>query len=456
MDQEVPSIELESVVNSHEKPFMIIDRNYRIVAVNEAYEKTFGHLDGAAVGTKCHEASYRSAIPCSHSGKACPHDRMFASDGGSICAQHQCDINNGRHRVRMSAYPLMGSNGVLYMGESIDEIASPEDRRRNGERMVGEAPAFLACRQQLEVAAGSEAPVLLQGETGTGKEVAAEYIHAHSARADRPFQVVDSAVSAENLFESAMFGHVNGAFPGSGEHQGLIELADGGTVFLDEICDLPMAQQAKLLRVLECGQYRRVGAKQACKADVRIICASNRHLLESVQNGLFREDLYYRIACLNIRLPPLRERIDDVPALARNLLERINRTMRGSYQLHPDSYEELKRYPYPGNVRELRNVLFIAATHCQDRQINAGLIRSVMSNLPQTRQKQEGINADDTQIATPAQPTPSQPPSSLQDLEADHIRQLLERFDGNRKKVADFLGISERTVYRKLNKLNLR
>ena len=146
-----------------------------------------------------------------------------------------------------------------------------------------ESPAeFLACIDQLNIAASSDAPVLLQGETGTGKELAAEYIHSHSARKLKPFQIVDSTVMTENLFESEMFGHANGAFTGSvGAKQGLFELAEGGTLFLDEIGDMPISQQAKLLRVLESGQYRRVGGKSLRKADVRIICATNRHLWES-------------------------------------------------------------------------------------------------------------------------------------------------------------------------------
>ena len=343
------------------------------------------------------------------------------------------------------------------MGECIEEISSPEDRRRGGERMVGEAPAYLACLKQLEIAAGSEAPVLLTGETGTGKELAAEFIHSHSRRADKPFQIVDSSLLTENLFEMEMFGHVSGAFTASvGDKQGLFELAEGGSVFLDEIGDLPMSQQSKLLRVLESGQYRRVGGKKTSKADVRIICATNRSLWESVNDGSFREDLYYRIACLNIRMPPLRDRIDDVPTLARNLIEGINRSMRRSYHLHPDVYDELKRYPYPGNVRELRNVLLIAATHCRDREINAELIRTVVSNLPQTDHSATAVGGEYAQTAASVLSMPSKAPSSLKDVEAYHIKSLLDRFDGNRKKVAESLGISERTIYRKLKNLGIQ
>jgi transcriptional regulator with PAS, ATPase and Fis domain len=460
MDQKVSSIELESVVNSHDKPFVIIDKDYRIVAVNSAYEKTYGYVNGAAVGMKCYKVSHGNDYPCSQDGEACPHDKVFDNGEPTICAHFHCDANKEMHQVKVSAYPLQGADGELYMGECIDEVAATVHRSA-GDRMVGDTPAFLACLKQLEIASSSEAPVLLQGETGTGKELAAEFIHKHSSRAEKPFQIVDSTVLTENLFESEMFGHVSGAFTGStGQKQGLFELAEGGTVFLDEVGDLPLSQQAKLLRVLESGQYRRVGGKKTCKADVRIICATNRHLWESVQDGSFREDLYYRIACLNIRLPALRERIDDVPTLAYSLIEGINRSMRCSYHLLPDACDELKRYQYPGNVRELRNVLFIAATHSRNREIDAELIRSVVTNLPHCNDAGEVVTKETQQAASIAPAMTNSPPtgttpSSLKDLEAEHIKQLLEHYQGNRKQVAEALGVSERTIYRKLKKLGL-
>ena len=349
------------------------------------------------------------------------------------------------------------------MGECIEQVTSPDDRRCGSERMVGNTPAFLACVKQLSVAAGSDAPVLLQGETGTGKELAAEYIHRHSERSDKPFQIVDSTVLTDSLFEAEVFGHERGAYTGSvGQKEGLFELAEGGTVFLDEIGDLPASQQAKLLRVLETGQFRRVGGVKTIRCNVRIICATNRHLWEAVQAGTFREDLYYRIACLNIRLPSLRERLDDVQTLAHNLIESINRAMRCSYHLTDDVYEPLKAYDYPGNIRELRNVLFIAATHSQNREINGELIGNVIKNLPQCNDEDMAIRAEKNytppmNIAQPSSITPptEQSSSTLKDLESEHIRQLLDRYDGNRKRVAEALGISERTIYRKLKKLDL-
>jgi len=467
MDKKVEnevSIDLASLVNSHEKPFVVIDRNYRILAVNKAYELEYGTTSEYAVGSMCYEISHGNDHPCSDEGEDCPHEQVFKNGDAKVCAHIHCDADHRMHHVKVSAFPLHGSGNELLLGECIEKISAMDCRTPGTERMVGESPEFIACVNQLNIAASSDAPVLLQGETGTGKELAAEFIHQHSSRCNEPFQIIDSTVFTDSLFESEMFGHAKGAYTGStGEKQGLFELADGGTIFLDEIGDLPASQQAKLLRVLENGEYRRVGGKRTRKANVRIICATNRHLWESVLAGAFREDLYYRIACLNIRLPSLRERLDDVPVLAKNLLQGINRSMRSNYHLAPDALQKLKSYQYPGNVRELRNVLFIAATRSHDGQINTALIESVLNNLPHCATPQ---SADDNALNLSVSVAPIEAVSknvhshnddlvTLKDIEAQHIKDLLDQYQGNRKKAADALGISERTIYRKLKDLGI-
>jgi len=458
------SIDLVSLVNSHVKPFVVIDKNFRIRAVNKAYEQAFGVTVEYAVGKMCYQISHGKDHPCSEDGEDCPHKHIFKTGEPRVCAHIHCDAEHHMHQVKVSAYPLKGSNDELFLGECIEEMPAEINRSSRRDRMVGESPEFIACVDQLNIAASSDAPVLLQGETGTGKELAAEFVHMHSPRSMKPFQIVDSTVLTENLFESEMFGHVDGAYTGSaGAKQGLFELAEGGTIFLDEIGDMPISQQAKLLRVLESGQYRRVGGKKMRKANVRIICATNRHLWESVIAGTFREDLYYRIACLNIRLPALRERIDDVPVLAGTLLEGINRSMRCSYHLMPDAYEPLKAYQYPGNIRELKNILFIAATHSLNREINAALINTVMSNLPNCNELEvDEVNAvnhvasaTSSTAASAASAVAIEEPPTLKSIERKHIRALLDRYKGNRKHVATALGISERTIYRKLKDLGI-
>jgi transcriptional regulator with GAF, ATPase, and Fis domain len=247
---------------------------------------------------------------------------------------------------------------------------------------------------------------------------------------------------------------VRGAFTGSIDDRiGLYEQADGGTLFLDEVGELPLAQQAKLLRVLETGLFRRVGGRGYRKSDVRIICATNRHLWEHVSDGQFREDFYYRIACLAVRLPPLRERLDDIGLLATDLLELVSRTMPQDFTLSPEAVEQLKHYDYPGNVRELRNILFIAATQSKHGEISAATVEEVM-RMHSKSQVQRNQEPDLAVEVKPAASIPEQP-ASLHELEAQHISSLLGKHNGNRRLVAQALDISERTLYRKLKKYNL-
>jgi len=450
------SIDLISLVNSHDKPFVVIDENYRILAVNEAYEQRYQRSSSDSVGRMCYQVSHGKDRPCSLEGEDCPHEQIFKNGEPKVCTHIHCDANHRMHQVKVSAFPLYAANNKLLLGECIEDIASMSDSITGGERMVGESSAFMACIEQLNFAASSDAPVLLQGETGAGKELAAEFIHQHSSRSKKPFLVIDSTVFTDNLFESEMFGHANGAYTGSvGDKPGLFELANTGTIFLDEVGDLPASQQAKLLRVLENGEYRRVGGKKIRKTDVRIICATNRHMWESVSAGEFREDLYYRIACLNIRLPSLRERIEDVPVLAKTLLEGINRSTRCNYYLMPDTDEQLKKYSYPGNIRELRNILFIAATRSHEGRIDAALIENVFNNLPHCVDSHVAEHLVTKKTLPIKKVGAGGEQITLKDLEAQHISELLEKYNGNRKKVAQALSISERTIYRKLKDLGI-
>ena len=235
-------IELQSLVDTHEQPFVVIDRDYRIVAINRAYEKNFGVPRDRAVGMPCYKVSHGSDAPCHESGEDCPHVNLFEIGKTDSCLHVHYDGNNRMCQVRVSAFPLRGSDGELYMGELIQQLSGPEERRINGRRMVGQTPPFLACLDQLKMVAAAQAPVLLQGETGTGKELAAHFIHSHSERRDKPFLTVDCTVLTENLFETEVFGHVRGSFTGSVEDRiGLYEQADGGTLFLDEVGELPLA-----------------------------------------------------------------------------------------------------------------------------------------------------------------------------------------------------------------------
>jgi len=455
-----PAVDLQSVVDSHEEPFVVIDSEYRIVAANSAYECTYGVPRDQIIGDTCFHASHKKDAPCHEFGEDCPHLNLFEIGEQHSCLHTHYDCANRMCQVRVTAYPLRGADGRLYMGELIQELSPREERGMHDRRMVGATAPFLACLDQLKMSAAVHAPVLLQGETGTGKELAANYIHQNSPRRDKPFLTVDCTVLTETLFEAEVFGHARGAFTGSvGEHVGLFEQADGGTLFLDEVGELPLSQQSKLLRALESGQYRRVGGRRHRKADVRIVCATNRHLWESVTGGQFREDLYYRIACLSVRLPPLRERIDDIGLLAADLLEPISRSLSRRFTLTNDAVECLKQYHYPGNIRELRNILFIAATQSNNGGIEPDVIQQVLAREESREQRKAIVGSGGTEIAETGVAERSQDPSvavsTLQDVEARHIADLLARHSNNRRKVAELLQVSERTLYRKLRRYRL-
>jgi transcriptional regulator with PAS, ATPase and Fis domain len=460
-NKKASTVDLQSLVDSHEKPYVVIDRDYRVLAANKAYELIYGKAREWAIGKTCYQVSHGNNKPCNLMGEDCPHQHVFESGDSYSCLHIHYDSEHRMHQVRVTAHPLSGPDGLLYMGETVEELSTRVDCSNVEDRMVGRSKPYLAYMEQLNLAADSDATVLLQGETGTGKELGAKFIHDQSARKASPFMVVDCTVLTETLFESEVFGHVKGAFTGSlGEKAGLFEQAEGGTLCLDEIGELPMQLQAKLLRVLETGQYRRVGGHKTLKSDVRIICATNRHLWERVLAGKFREDLYYRIACLNIRVPNLCERLDDIPLLTENLLECAGRAMQRSYHLTDDAVQALVGYEYPGNIRELRNILSVAATHCINGAITADNIRHVISQLSMARAQHKDAEDEATSggsqaTAASAEIANMQGLTALQAVEARHINELLNRCAGNRKQMAAELGVSERTLYRKLKRYEL-
>lgn len=435
-------IQLQSLIDVQENPFVLIDERYQIVAANKAYCDTYGLTPDGIVGRLCHQVSHHSDTPCHLNGEDCPHRQVFQTgDKAEVLHTHYDQLNRPEH-VRIKGHAVRGQNGELYLGEAIFPCADPAEIDCDEMRMIGRSPAFLNCVENLTNAAESEAPILLFGESGVGKELAAQYVHKRSTRANRSFVAVDCAAIAESLFESELFGHERGAFTGCiGRKQGLFELADNGTLFMDEIGEIPLTLQAKLLRVLESGEFRRVGGRETLKADVRLVSATNQDLLDMVDQGKFRLDLYYRISGIDIRLPPLRERLEDVPALAQAILGRIGQSRKIRYRLTGNATAKLISYDYPGNVRELRNILQKAAA------LSDGLIRQEHVLVGRGRKAERLV--EPVMSATAAALT-------MTEIEARYIRELLEKHNGHRRTVAETLGISERTLYRKLKSYQLQ
>ncbi len=442
--QSVP-VEVQSLIDIQENPFVLIGDDYRVIAANQAYCEAYGVSREGIIGLRCHEVSHHSPVPCHQNGEHCPRQQVIATGRLQQVLHTHYDRAKRVEHVRIKGFPIRTSGGGLYVGESINRIASSADIDCDEIRMVGRSPAFLSCVDNLTRVAESEAPILLYGESGVGKELAAQYVHKRSARKDRPYLAVNCASIPESLFETELFGHEKGAFTGSvGRKQGLFELTDSGTLFLDEVGEIPLSMQAKLLRVLETGEFRRVGGKETLRADVRIVSATNRDLLEMVDRGAFRQDLYYRIAGIDIILPTLRERRLDIPALAEMFLRRIGADAKRSYHLTQEAIDRLVHYDFPGNVRELRNILQKAAALSEDGVVTAELIR-LESYLP-SRLSPPGLPSKDGDDRG----------QSMTDVESQYIAELLKRYNGHRRTVADVLGISERTLYRKLNQYGLR
>lgn len=440
---------LQSLIDVQEYPFVLIDADYQVVAANKTYCDTYGLSPESIVGRLCHQVSHHSDKPCHLNGEDCPHRQVFQTgQKAEVLHTHYDQFNRPEH-VRIKGHAVRGKNGELYLGEAIFPLADSADIDCDEMRMIGRSPAFLNCVDNLTNAAESEAPILLFGESGVGKELAAQYVHKRSPRSNESFVAVDCAAISESLFESELFGHERGAFTGCvGRKQGLFELASNGTLFMDEIGEIPLILQAKLLRVLESGEFRRVGGRETLRADVRLVSATNRDLLEMVDQGKFRLDLYYRISGIDIRLPPLRERLEDVPALAQTILARISQTRKIRYRLTDNATAKLVAYEYPGNVRELRNILQKAAA------LSNGVIRQEHILVGSLRKPERFAEQATLAAIAPVAPLPAATSAnaiSMAEIEARYISDLLDKHNGHRRTVADVLGISERTLYRKLN-----
>ena len=446
----------KTVVNTIRDGLMVVDECGTIVSVNAALETITGYSRHELIGRDC------SVLQCN----ICEDARRDGGDkwctlfrGGFLNAR-QCVFHRKDGRivhVLKNACLLKDDQGQVFgavetvtdislLVEKENQIAAYQRQLNidNGfHGIIGSTPGMRRVFDLISNAAQSDAPVILLGESGTGKELAAQAIHDIGARRNAPFIKANCAAFTESLLESELFGHVKGAFTGAyRDRSGRFENASGGNIFLDEIGDLPIATQIKLLRVLENKIIERVGDGTPIPVNVRIISATNRNLKELVESGRFREDLFFRINVIPIQLPPLRDRRDDIPLLARYFFETIgaknNKSITG---ISDDSMARLMAYNWPGNVRELKSAFEYAFVTCQE-----GLIRS--AHLPPT------IVGELPPVVKPTDKKATR--VNKEDVKRIELVDALRRCDGNQSKAAELLGVTRVTIWNRMRRLGIQ
>jgi len=452
----------KTVVDTIQDGLLVVDRRGTIVSMNAAAEKLTGYRKSDIIGKSCRVLSCDGCKI--NSGKKAKHWCSLFSRGS--IRSRRCVIRNGKgeriHVIKRASLLRDEKGEVVGAVETLtdmSEVVRQENeiaslRRTLMEQdsyhgILGKSPAISQLFGLVESAAQSEAPVAIFGESGVGKELVAKAIHAASPRAKKPFVKVSCAALNENLLESELFGHVKGAFTGANRSRmGRFEAANGGALFLDEIGDVPLSTQVKLLRVLEEKELERVGDNMPIKVDVRIITATNKNLEQCVRDETFREDLFYRINVIPIHIPALRQRTEDIPILAQSFCERISlRGGKSITSISPAAMEALQAYSWPGNVRELQNTIEYAFVLCRGHEIKPDHLPPKIAPKNYSAQGMPCVCAE----APASEETPD---SSLSDRE--QLIQALKQTGGHQAKAAEMLGISRVTLWKRMKKYGVK
>ena len=423
-----------SIFDSVTEGIFTINEKWEITAFNRSAERITGYRKEEVIGKKCYEVF--QALECR---TACPLKWVMESKEVIPTREMVIREKNGeRLPVVISASLLKDEKGrITGCVEAFREI--PNTKLVGGERdgfdeMIGRSLKMRMIFEKIPVIANSDLNVLIEGETGAGKDLLARIIHRHSKRKDKPFVRISCPSIPDTLLESELFGYKKGAFTGAvNDKPGKFEICNGGTIYLDEVGDIPLHLQVKLLRVIEEREFEKLGDNTPVKVDVRIIAATNKNLEEEVKKGNFREDLYYRLNVLTVKLPPLRDRREDIPSLIEYLIDKLNRK-RGKdvIGIEEEAMEILCSYNWPGNVRELQNVFEYIFVHINSRVIG------VKDLPPYLRQRKKRLRM-----------------GSIAEVEKELIIKALEETAGNKNEVARLLGISRTTLWRKMKKYGI-
>jgi len=413
---------------------MAHDMNRKIFCFNKGAEEITGYRAEEVLGRDCHDV-----FPGNFCGGKCLFCETEPPDFDVLKRDLEIVTKSGEARhVAMTVSSLGNDNGrrLGVLGSFRDMTRENRLARRAGEieqfsGIIGRDEKMLEVFELIDELADSNVPVLIHGESGTGKELVAAAIHNEGMRANKLFVPVNCGALPESLLESELFGHVKGAFTGAvRDKKGRFELADGGTIFLDEIGDIPPSMQVKLLRVLQEGRFERVGSEKTLKVDVRVISATNKDLSAEIAEGRFREDLYYRLSVVPLGLPPLRERRNDIPLLVEHILAQILRDIgRDNVKLSPEALDIMMSYDWPGNVRELQNWLQFSLVKCRGKVILPEHLPPAAGGKPAPRRR-----------------------SRKTKLDAESVRAAIRKANGNKVEAARLLGVSRATLYRFFDK----
>jgi PAS domain S-box-containing protein len=429
----------EIILNSIADGVFTVDRDWRITSFNRAAEEITGILREEAIGQRCSDIFHASICETN-----CALRETFDTNQPVVNrAVYIIDAGGDRIPISISTAVLKDKEGNAVGGvETFRDLSAIEELRRALEKkysfhdIISKNSEMLRVFDILPSVAESDSTVLIEGETGTGKELIARALHNLSRRKDKPIVTVNCGALPDTLLESELFGYKAGAFTDARKDKpGRFAMAETGTIFLDEIADVSPALQMRLLRVIQERTYEPLGATKSVKADVRIIVATNKGLERLVKSGKFREDLYYRINVIRIKLPSLRERKEDIPLLVNHFIRRFNNLKKKLVaDISPAAMTVLISYNYPGNIRELENIIEHAFVLCRGTIID-------IDNLPES--------------VRPKEVKPLTASTSMDDLEAAYIREALRRHNWNRKKTAEELGMHKTTLWRKMKKLGI-
>ena len=422
-----------------------IDNEWNIQSFNRSAEIITGYSRKTAEGKKCWEI-FQSSV-CRN---GCHMESTIKFNKEMLNNELVIKRKNGTSvPIRVNSKPFLNADGKLIGGiETFTDITELKilsrhlEDRYGFDNIIGNSKAMQNIYTLLEHVSQTDSTVLITGESGTGKELIARAIHLHSLRKQQPFMAVNCSAFVETLLESELFGHERGAFTGAVKTKpGRFELAKNGTLFLDEIGDISPQVQVKLLRVLETRQFERVGGTRSITMNVRIIVATNKDLIKEIAEKRFREDLFYRINVVNIHLPPLRKRKEDLPLLIEHFLQKFRKKFKKSIKhVAPEAFQILNNYHWPGNIRELENVLEHVFVLCGIDNIKTDCLPDWL--VEKAEPKDTAADQSDEK-------------ENIKQAERKHIQTVLSRYNGDRKKVADALGIDKSTLWRKMKKYGL-